>query len=109
MNGKEPHYDLAEVKRLIREGRYRTTRKSCSWLIAHGHYAEASCDMILSLESAEFFESSPPRSVDGAWADVYRCHYDEGGLRGVFYVKFIVDDTFGEVIVMSCKEWGYAW
>lgn len=65
--------------------------------------------MILSLEIGEFHETLPPRVEGGAWADVYRCHCDEGGLRGVFYVKFIVDDTFGEVIVMSCKEWGHGW
>lgn len=30
MKGKEPRYDLAEVKRLVREGRYSASKKSTS-------------------------------------------------------------------------------
>ena len=98
MKGKEPRYDLAEVKRLVREGRYSASKKSTSWL-----------RIILSLQEKEFVKSLKPRRDDGSWADVYCCDYNEDGVSVCFYVKFIVEGDVATVMLMSCKEWGYAW
>ena len=109
MNGKGPRYDLAEVKRLVREGRYSASKKGTSWLRNHGFSPILAGRIMLSLQDNEFVKSLEPRRNDGSWADVYCCDYDEDGVCGCFYVKFIVEGDVATVMLMSCKEWGYTW
>ena len=109
MKGKGPRYDLADVKQLVREGRYSASKKSTSWLRNHGFSPTFARRIVLSLQANEFVESLEPKRADGSWADVYRCDYDEDGVSGCFYVKFIVEGNVATVMLMSCKEWGYAW
>ena len=109
MKGKEPRYDLAEVKRLVREGRYSASKKSTSWLRNHGFSPILARRIILSLQEKVFVKSLKSRRDDGSWADVYCCDYNEDGVSVCLYVKFIVEGDVATVMLMSCKEWGCAW
>ena len=104
MKGKEPRYDLAEVKRLVREGRYSASKKSTSWLRNHGFSPILARRIILSLQEKEFVKSLKSRRDDGSWADD-----NEDGVSVCLYVKFIVEGDVATVMLMSCKEWGCAW
>ena len=56
---------------------------------------------MLSLQDNEFVKSLEPRRNDGSWADVYCCDYDEDGVCGCFYVKFIVEGDVATVMPVS--------
>lgn len=65
--------------------------------------------IVLSLDKTEFEESLAPSREGGAWADVYRCKYSDDSLQGTFYVKFLINDDALNLVLLSCKEWGYGW
>ena len=109
MNIKRARYDLAQVKRLVQEGRYSASKKSTSWPRNHGLSPLLARRIVLSLREGEYVKSRVPKRPDGSWADVLQCDYDEDGVSGCFYVKFVVEGDVATVMLMSCKEWGYAW
>lgn len=92
---RKPHYDLALVRRLVREGSLAATPRVYAYFRARGWAIEYMPTCLEDLKQADFHKSQAHRERSGAWLDIYRPTVD--GLR--LYVKFTVDG--GTVWVLS--------
>lgn len=103
---RQPIYNLDQVKQLVREGRYLTSKRVSGYLLNHGYLIdELVKDVIDSIDEENFEKSDELLYLPGVYADIYRhveC-YDEK-----WYVKFFLDPS-GEmqVRIWSLKEDGY--
>ncbi|SFR07091.1 MULTISPECIES: type II toxin-antitoxin system MqsR family toxin [unclassified Enterobacter] len=92
------HTRLNVVKALVREGKARTTVTALNDAAALGFCSRKEMfDVVLALETRDFFKSMTAYDDHTCWHEVYRPVYR--GQR--IYMKFIVQDG---VLIVSFKE-----
>lgn len=100
MNPKRiPTYDLAEIQRQIRAGRYLITRSSRDGAELLGLDESDVVACVGALTRADFYKSMPALELPGRWQDVYRPTY----LGQALYVK-LQQRVDGFAVVISFKE-----
>lgn len=97
----KPSYSLAEMKRLVRRGRYSPTLRVAYFI--DSHYEEVGVDEVvekvfLSLKEDDFVKSFELKNLPGTMADVYvgGC-YD----NTEWYVKAFIDKGGVELQIWS--------
>lgn len=103
---KEPCYDLAKVQRLVKQNKYRTSKKVRSYLRDHGYDPAGTVeDVICSIELKHHYKTDELNNIPGTFADIYRhvgCYGEE------WYVKFFFENDNDQLVVIwSLKEDGY--
>jgi hypothetical protein len=66
-------------------------------------------EVLLSLEDSDLYKVYPPDRKNAAWADAYRCDFENGNLEEELYVKFTIEEENLIVTLLSLKEWNYGW
>ena len=97
MEKHTPHYKLAVVKSLLRQGQVRKTATALLGAAALGIDEMEMVAVVASLSSADFCKSMTTRDDHRIWQDVYR----PASRYGVLYVKLTVLD---DVLIVSFKE-----
>lgn len=100
MEKRKPHYALARIKALIRQGDYRVTRTALACAARDFGYIEASqlAVCVLRLETKDFYKSMTTLHDATCWQDVYRPTIENAPA----YLKIqIMDDTS---VVISFKH-----
>ncbi|HEY0037069.1 MAG TPA: type II toxin-antitoxin system MqsR family toxin [Longimicrobium sp.] len=94
-----PTYDLSEIQRQIRTGRYVVTGSSRAGAELLGLDESDVVACVGLLTRVDFYKSMPSEQVPGMWQDVYRPTYEGRAL----YVKL---QQRGDrlVVVISFKE-----
>ena|SRR4028119_1862565 len=94
-----PTYDLSEIQRQVRAGRYIITRSSRdgAQLLGLDELDVVAC--VGALTRADFYKSMPALNLPGTWQDVYRPTY----LGQALYVK-LQQRVNGFAVVISFKE-----
>jgi len=96
---KKPHYDLAEVKRLVAASGINTFTRGAQDGLAHmGLLPAEAVAAVLDMERGDFFKSMTTHARHDVWQDVY--HVATG--VGVAYVKVTV--LPGTRVVIQFKE-----
>ncbi len=100
MNPKRiPTYDLSEIQRQIKAGRYVVTRSSRDGAQLLGMDESDVLACVGALTRADFYKSMPALVLPGTWHDVYRPTY----LGQALYVK-LQQRVNGFAVVISFKE-----
>lgn len=97
MEHNAPRHDLAEVKRLIREGKATVTKNALHGAWVLGLDLQDVLDTALKLERSDFYKSMTSYQNHRIWQDVYHAQT----LAGAFYFKLTITH---EVVVISFKE-----
>ncbi|MDR2892857.1 MAG: type II toxin-antitoxin system MqsR family toxin [Deltaproteobacteria bacterium] len=97
MDKNTPHYDLAEVKRLIQEGKAHVTKNALRGAWALGLEFGDVLDTALNLERSDFYKSMTTYREHRVWQDVYRPQT----LAGAVYFKLTVTH---QAVIISFKE-----
>jgi len=97
MEKHAPHHSLAEVKRLIREGRFFVTKTAFSGANMLGFSLDDILDTTQALEQHDFYKSMTAYRNHRLWLDVYRPQTRAGAV----YLKLTVEEN---VVVISFKE-----
>jgi motility quorum-sensing regulator/GCU-specific mRNA interferase toxin len=97
MEHQAPRHDLAEVKRLIREGRVAITSTAIEDAKILGFYRAAILETVLGLDARDFYKSMTAYRNHRCWMDVYRPQTSVGPV----YLKLTVE---GNVVIISFKE-----
>ncbi|MGL4033105.1 type II toxin-antitoxin system MqsR family toxin [Kosakonia cowanii] len=95
-----PHVRLHIVKRMVLEGKVRTTASAVAGAIELGFNPplfDEMCAVIQALTSEDFFKSMTAYVDHTVWHDVYRPVWK----RQKLYLKLIVSD---DVLIVSFKE-----
>lgn len=92
-----PHCKLAVVKSLVEKGRVRTTNSARQGATALGFDFDGMCQVVSSLEPADFYKSMTTYADHKVWQDVYRPTSEMGDL----YLKLTVIE---DVLIVSFKE-----
>ena len=92
-----PRHNLAEVKRLIREGRYIVTRAAFSGASMLGLSLGDILDTVLALELRDFYKSMTSYRDHCVWMDVYQPRTSAGPV----YVKLTIEEN---AVIISFKE-----
>ena len=92
-----PRHNLAELKRLIREGRYIVTRAAFSGASMLGFSLADILDTALALEQRDFYKSMTSYCNHHVWLDVYQPQTSAGPV----YLKLTVEEN---VVIISFKE-----
>ncbi|TDF60184.1 type II toxin-antitoxin system MqsR family toxin [Cupriavidus sp. L7L] len=90
------HYKLARVRDLLQAGRLRLTRSAFVGASSMGLNEAAVRELLLRLDSRDFYKSMTTYEDHRLWQDVYRPVTRHGAL----YLKLIVVD---DVLVVSFK------
>lgn len=99
MEKRIPHYPLSEVHRLIRHGKVRATVSAYNSASELGIYTLADmCDVVLAMNTADFYKSMTTHANHRLWQDVY--HPRIAG-KPTLYLKLTVIE---EVLLVSFKE-----
>lgn len=99
MTGLDATYQLADIKALVRSGRYYVTLSARQDALAIGFDYQAIRDCVLALDGGNFYKSMASERVPGLWQDVYRIYYGGVGVYLKLQICFI-----GEAVVISFKE-----
>ena len=92
-----PHCKLAVVKRLVKEGRVRSTTSALVGGAALGFDFDAMVQIVLALVPADFYKSMTTHADHKIWQDVY--HHSTVG--GDVYLKLTIID---DVLIVSFKD-----
>ncbi len=100
MEKRKPHYGLAQVKELIRDGSYRATRTALLSAARDFGFIEASqlAGCVLQLESGDFYKSMTTQYDSTLWQDVY--HTLVRDRRAYVKVQIMDDNT----VIISFKD-----
>lgn len=99
MEKKKPHYDLAEIKRLVAmSGINSFTRIAQDGLAHMGLRPAQAVAAVLDMERGDFFKSMTTHARHDVWQDVYHVATS----AGVAYVKVTV--LPGTRVVIQFKE-----
>ncbi|HLA36561.1 MAG TPA: type II toxin-antitoxin system MqsR family toxin [Rhodocyclaceae bacterium] len=99
MEKKKPHYDLAEVKRLVAiSGISAFTQTAQDGVARLGLLPAEAVQLVLSIERRNFFKSMTTHARHDVWQDVYHL----ATRVGVLYVKVTV--LPGTRVVIQFKE-----
>ena len=69
---RKPHYDLKELKRLVRQGRWKPTKTAEKGAVALGLSRAEIKDVVLSLKPEDFYKSMTSIYNHSVWQDVYK-------------------------------------
>jgi len=69
---RKPHYDLEELKRLVRQGRWTPTKTAEKGAVALGLSRAEIKDVVLSLRPGDFYKSMTSIYNHSLWQDVYK-------------------------------------
>jgi motility quorum-sensing regulator/GCU-specific mRNA interferase toxin len=94
---RTPHCQLSIVKKLIREGKVRSTFSALAGAASLGFDFDAMLRVILDLTMKDFYKSMTTYADHRVWQDVYR----PTTAVGEVYLKLTVID---EVLIVSFKE-----
>ena len=87
----KPTYDLAEIKFLVRTGKYLTSARIRNYLLNHDYPPpDTTEDVINAILKTNFYKSVELHNAPGIYADVYRhvnCYSEE------WYVKLFIDEN----------------
>lgn len=97
MEKNTPHYNLAEVKRQIQEGKYVVMESALNSARLLGLKFADVVNIALALERSDFYKSMTTYRDHRVWQDVYRPQAPVGPV----YFKLTVTDR---VLIISCKE-----
>ena len=97
MDHGAPRHNLAEVKRLIREGRIVITMVAIAGARELGFFRADIVNTALALESRDFYKSMTAYCDHRLWLDVYRIQTSAGAV----YLKLTVE---ADVVIISFKE-----
>jgi motility quorum-sensing regulator/GCU-specific mRNA interferase toxin len=92
-----PHYNLEEIKRLVRLGKAAITATARQDALSLGLFDNDVWEIVLSLTTQHFYKSMTSFMDHKSWQDVYHPVTDAGTL----YLKLTIRDG---VLVLSCKE-----
>ncbi len=99
MEKRTPHCKLSLVKSLIQTGKVRSTLSALKGAATLGLDFNAVLQIVMELESKDFYKSMTTYSDHTVWQDVYRPTTSVGEV----YLKFTV---MKEVLIISFKELG---
>lgn len=94
-----PTYDLAEIQRLVREGKWLPSGTALRGAAELGWVSDDIRDCVLALTGADLHKTMPSTDHPGLWQDVYKPFHN--GVR--LYVKLQVGRR-GVAVVVSFKE-----
>ena len=97
MEKNTPHYKLVLVRKLLAEGRVRTTASALSGAAALGMDYAGMLAIIAALTSSNFHKSMTTKNNHRVWPDVYKPVTSQGPV----YVKLTVEQ---DVLIVSFKE-----
>jgi motility quorum-sensing regulator/GCU-specific mRNA interferase toxin len=97
MEKRTPHCQLAVVKRLIDEGKVRSTYSALAGGAALGFDFNGIVAIVMALTANDFYKSMTTHADDAVWQDVYRPTTAAGNI----YLKLTV---IHEVLIVSFKE-----
>jgi hypothetical protein len=96
-----PAFDLAEVQRAFRSGRFRVTGRVERHLYGAGLSKRIIRDCVSAMGAGSFHKSQELRDSACSWADIYRPYWS--GDR--WYVKFALDERGGGFRVLTfCRD-----
>ncbi len=97
----KPHYNLKELKRLAQDVQtISITRKSRINYQSLGFSLEEVIEVILSLDSSNFYKSMTYDNDNKVWQDVYKTFKKNTKL----YIKLLLSTVDGKVIITSFKR-----
>ena len=97
MEKRTPHCPLSIVKRLIQEGKVRSTFSALASAAVLGLDFEGMIGVVLALTARDFYKSMTTHADHRMWQDVYRPNTQAGEV----YLKITVID---DVLIVSFKE-----
>ncbi len=97
MEKRSAHYPLSTVRRLLAEGKRRTTTSAITSAARLGFDLAAIYDVVAGLTHADFYKSMTTYTDHRIWQDVYRPTTSVGQV----YLKLTV---FDHVLIVSFKE-----
>jgi motility quorum-sensing regulator/GCU-specific mRNA interferase toxin len=97
MEKRTPHCQLSIVKRLILEGKVRSTYSALTGAAALGLDFNAMVTVVSALSPGDFYKSMTTNADHRIWLDVYRRTTQVGEV----YLKLTVID---DVLIVSFKE-----
>jgi len=97
MEKRTPHCQLTVVKRLIEEGKVRSTYSALTGGAAMGFDFGGLVAVVLALTPKDFYKSMTTYADHRIWQDVYR----PTTIAGDVYLKLTVID---DVLIVSFKE-----
>ena len=97
MEKRTPHCQLTVVKRLIEEGKVRSTYSALTGGAAMGFDFGGMVAVVLALTPKDFYKSMTTYADHRIWQDVYR----PTTIAGDVYLKLTVID---DVLIVSFKE-----
>ncbi len=97
MEKKIAHYDLKKIKELIKNDKYKITNSARISYIGLGLCDEEALDIVLNLNTKEFYKSMTSYLNNKIWQDVYR--KDTKNLK--LYIKLQINE---DAIIISFKE-----
>lgn len=102
---RKPHYDLEELKRLVRQGRWRPTKTAEKDAVALGLSRAEIEEVVLSLRPGDFYKSMTSIYNHSLWQDVYkpRINLPEREESLELYVK-LQKSADEKCIVISFKQ-----
>ena len=97
MEHPAPRHSLAEIKRLIREGRVIVTQTALRDAQNLGFYRAGILDTVLALDARDFYKSMTAHQDHRLWMDVYRPKTSAGPV----YLKLRIEEN---AVIISFKE-----
>ena len=97
MEKRTPHRQLSYVKRLIEEGKIRSTFSALTGAAALGFDFDGMVAAIMVMSPKDFYKSMTTYADHKVWQDVYRPTTGAGAI----YIKLTVID---DVLIVSFKE-----
>lgn len=96
MEKRKPHHKLEKIKGLVKEGQVSITRAAMLGADSLDLNKAAMLDVILNLQTKDFYKSMTSYCDHTQWQDVYRPSIEQGNV----YLKFTVIE---DVLILSFK------
>lgn len=97
MEKLKPHYALAAIKELCKAGQISSTKTALTNAAAMGFSFEEMIEVVMELNSADFYKSMTTHADHTIWQDVYHANTHAGEV----YLKLTVTE---DVLIVSFKE-----
>ena len=97
MEKQTPHYPLSQVKKLIEDGRVRSTKTALEGGAALGFDFKGIVAVVAGLTGREFYKSMTTHQDHRVWQDVYH----SATAAGEVYVKLTIMEG---LLIVSFKE-----
>jgi motility quorum-sensing regulator/GCU-specific mRNA interferase toxin len=97
MEKRKPHHLLTDIKTLLQAGNVKATRVASTGAAALGFDFHDMVNIVMSLESKDFYKSMTSYDDHTLWQDVYHAPTTAGDV----YLKLMIYDG---VLIVSFKE-----